>query len=245
MPAEPEELPRMSVLEHLEELRSCLIHSLAAIFIGFLVCWMIARDIFQFLQAPVLKELGEMGLVFTHLTDPFLLYMKVAFLAGVFLSSPYVLYQVWKFVSPGLYPGERRMVIPFVLFTSAFFIAGGYFGYRVVFPLMCNFFIRLGSDFTPVLTVREYMSLVTKLLIGMGLVFELPVLIFFLSRLGIVSAGFLLRNFKYAVLLIFIIAAVITPTPDIITQSTLAVPMILLYFLGILVSAIFGKKRHH
>ncbi|HPR64586.1 MAG TPA: twin-arginine translocase subunit TatC [Thermoanaerobaculia bacterium] len=233
----------MTVLEHLQELRSCLLRSLIAVFLGFLVCWAMASRLFAFLAQPAYEALNGGKLAFTGLTDPFMLYMKVAFIAGLFLTSPYILLQIWNFIAPGLYPKERRLIVPFVFFTTVFFLAGGYFGYRVVLPLMCDFFITLGKDFQPVITIRDYMGLATKLLLGMGLIFELPILIFFLARLGLVTAGFMMRKFKYAFLGIFIIAAVITPTPDVVTQTALAIPMLVLYLLGVLVAALFGSPR--
>lgn len=235
-------LPQMSLLEHLEDLRRCLTRVLIALVIAFAICWVFSSKIFHFLALPVLKALAGEKLAFTGLADPFFLYMKVAFLAALFVSSPYILFQLWKFVAPGLYPKERKMVFPFVFFTSLFFIAGGVFGYTVIFPLICNFFIRLGKDFRPVLTIHEYMSLATKLLLGMGLVFEMPILIFFLAKFRIVTAKFLIKKFKYAVVIIFAIAAIITPTPDMVTQTTLALPMLALYLLGVGIAAIYGKS---
>jgi sec-independent protein translocase protein TatC len=238
------ELKSMSFLDHLEELRKRLMYSIAALAVGFLVCWGQAQRIFHLVQLPVLRFLPPgQKLAYTELTSPFFLYMKVAFFAGIFVASPFILFQLWMFISPGLYPRERRYAAPFIIFASLFFIAGGYFGYATVLPMACSFFVDMGKDFQQVITIDEYFSFGSKLMLGMGLVFETPILIFFLSRLGIVTPGFLLRKFKYAVLIIFIIAAIITPTPDMVTQSALAVPMILLYLLGIGISFLFGKPR--
>lgn len=238
------ELKSMSFLEHLEELRKRLLYSLLALVVSFLACWSFAPQIFRILELPVLKFLppGE-KLAYTQLTSPFFLYMKVAFFAGIFLASPFILLQVWLFIAPGLYAKERRLAVPFIVFATLFFVAGGYFGYAVVFPMACSFFVEMGKDFQQVITVDEYFSFANKMIMGMGLVFETPILIFFLSRLGIVTPQFLLAKFKYAVLIIFIIAAIITPTPDMVTQSALAVPMVLLYLLGIGISFLFGKPR--
>ncbi len=240
---EDPDLPTMSFLQHLDELRKRLIVSILALTAGFLVCWSFAPQIFHVLEQPLLVYLnpGE-GLAFTRLTSPFFLYMKVAFLAGIFLSSPLILWQVWLFISPGLYEKERRYAFPFILFASLFFIAGGYFGYRVVLPLTCSFFVEMGKDFRQVLTIDDYFSFAGKMLLGVGAVFETPILIFFLARLGIVTPAFLLQKFKYAVVAIFIIAAVITPSADMVTQSALAIPMIFLYLLGIAIAFAFGKK---
>jgi sec-independent protein translocase protein TatC len=238
-----EELKRMTLLEHLEELRRRLAWSIGAIFVGFLLCWYWAPPIFAWLSVPITQFLpaGE-KLAFTGLVDPFMLYMKVALLAGIFLASPVVLYQLWLFVSPALYRHERSVAIPFLVFTTLFFVAGGYFGYKVAFPMVVHFLLQVGQGFRQVVTINEYFSMASKVILGLGLVFELPVLILLLSRLGVVSHRFLLKYFRYAVLAIFIIAAVITPTPDIPTQCVFALPMIGLYLLGVLVAWIFGKK---
>ncbi len=239
-----EELNRMTLLEHLEELRRRLAWSIAAIFVGFLLCWYWAPPIFAWLSVPITQFLppGE-KLAFTGLVDPFMLYMKVALLAGIFLASPVVLYQFWLFVSPALYRHERRIAVPFIVFTTVFFVGGGYFGYKVAFPMVVHFLLQVGQGFRQVVTINEYFSMASKVILGLGLVFELPVLILLLSRLGIVTYRFLLRYFRWAVLVIFIVAAVITPTPDIPTQCVFALPMIALYLLGVLVAWIFGKKR--
>lgn len=238
-----EDLPRMSLLEHLEELRKRLLVSLLAVFAGFLACWYFAKPLFAWLSRPLTQFLPEGDkLAFTGLVDPFMLYIKVALLAGIFLAAPVVLHQVWLFVAPGLYRNERRVAIPFILFTTVFFLLGGYFGYAVAFPMVCRFLLEVGADFKQVITVNEYFSLASKVILGLGLVFEMPVLILFLARLGVVTHRFLLRNFRYAVLVIFVVAAIITPTPDIATQSVFAVPMIALYLFGVLVAWLFGKR---
>ncbi|HVR44821.1 MAG TPA: twin-arginine translocase subunit TatC [Thermoanaerobaculia bacterium] len=237
-------LPRMSFLGHLEELRRRLLYSMIALVAGFAVCWAFAPQIFAKIEEPIISLLppGE-KLAFTRLTAPFFLYMKVAFFAGIFVASPIVLWQVWRFISPGLYRRERRYAAPFIVFSTLFFIAGGWFGYRVVFPLAAGFFLEMGEQFQQVITIDDYFGFASKIILGMGLVFETPILIFFLARLGIVTPAFLLQKFKYAVVAIFIIAAVITPTPDIVTQSALALPMILLYLLGIGISYLFGRRH--
>ncbi len=241
---EESDLPRMSFLEHLEELRRRILISVTAVVVAFAICWGFAPEIFRWIQAPVIHLLPEgEKLAFTRLAAPFFLYMKVAMLAGVFLASPVVLWQVWRFISPGLYRRERLYAAPFIIFSTLFFVAGGYFGYRVVFPMAAKFFLDMGKDFQQVITIDDYFAIASKIILGMGLVFETPMLIFFLSRLGIVTPQFLLRKFKYAVLIIFIIAAIITPTPDPVTQSALAVPMIALYLLGVGISMLFGKKK--
>jgi sec-independent protein translocase protein TatC len=241
---EVEELPRMTLLDHLDELRRRLSWSAVAIFVAFLGCWYFAPEIFKWLERPILDVLPEgEQLAFTDLAGPFMLYIKVALLAGIFVASPVLLTQVWLFIRPGLYRRERRLALPFVVFTSAFFVAGGYFGYLVAFPMVVRFLLGVGEDFRQVVTIQAYFGMMTKILLGLGLVFEMPMLIFFLARLGIVDARKLIRWFKWAVLLIFVVAAIITPTPDIATQTVFAVPMILLYLLGIGIAAVFGRKE--
>lgn len=242
--AADDELPRMSLLEHLDELRRRIAISILAVLGGFLASWYFAKPIFNWLSLPLVQFLPEgEKLAFTSLIDPFMLYIKVALLAGIFVASPVVLWQVWLFISPGLYRRERRVALPFLFATTFFFLAGGYFGYKVAFPMVCRFLLGVGSEFRQVITVREYFSMASKVILGMGLVFELPVLILFLARLGVVTHRFLLRQFRFAVLGIFVVAAVITPTPDIATQSVFAVPMIALYLLGVLVAWAFGKRE--
>jgi len=239
-----EELPRMTLLDHLDELRRRILYSVIAILVGFLGSWYFAPQIFHWLEKPFLAAVPEgEQLAFTELPGPFMLYIKVALLTAIFVSAPVLLAQLWLFLRPGLYRRERRLFIPFVLFTSIFFVAGGYFGYLVAFPMVVKFLLGVGEGFKQVVTIGAYFSMMSKILLGMGLVFEMPMLIFFLARIGVVSARQLLRWFRWAVLAIFVIAAVITPTPDVATQTVFAVPMILLYLLGVVVAAIFGKKR--
>jgi sec-independent protein translocase protein TatC len=236
----------MTFLQHLEELRKRLLRVLLGLAVGFFLCLTVARQVYGFLVRPVVDVLPEgEKLAFTHLTDPFLLYMKVSFLTGIFLVAPYVVLQLWLFIAPGLYSKERRYAVPFILFSSLFFIGGGFFAYYVVLPPACKFFIEQGLDwdFRPVITARELLSFESKILLGMGIVFQMPILTFFLAKLGIVTTGFLLRNFKYAILLIFTLAAILTPTPDVVTQSLFAAPMVVLYLLSILVTAVFGRRE--
>ena len=169
--------------------------------------------------------------------------MKVSFLTAIFATAPFIFLQVWYFVAPGLYQKEKKNVIPFVLFTSLFFGGGAAFAYFVVFPFACNFFLKLGSDFQALITVDQYFSLAIRIILGIALIFELPTLVFFLAKMGIITAKMMIKYFKYAVLLIFIIAAVITPTPDMITQSILAAPMLALYGVSILIALVVGKKK--
>ncbi len=229
--------------EHLDELRRRIFYSIIIVLIGFLVSWAYSKKIYEFIAMPVLKFLKDGKLAYTSLTEPFMMYIKLSFLASLFLTSPLLFYQFWKFISPALEKKEKRFAIPFIFLSTIFFLIGGWFGYKIVFPYACKFFLDIGKDFTAVITVSQYLSLATKVLLGIALTFELPVLIFFLSRFGIVTPKFLLKYFKYFILIAFIIAAVITPTPDMITQSVIALPLIALYGIGIIIALIFGKKK--
>jgi sec-independent protein translocase protein TatC len=242
-PAAEDELPKMTFLDHLEELRKRLVVSLIAVAVGFFICWGFAETIFGYLQAPLTNFLppGD-KLAYTRLTAPFFLYMKVAFFAGLFLASPVVLLQLWMFIAPGLYKKERRLAAPFIIFGTLFFALGGYFGYRFLLPATCSFFVETGKQFKQMVTVDDYFSFASTIILATGVVFETPILIFFLARLGIVTPAFLMQKFKYAVVLSFVIAAVVTPTPDMVTQAALAIPMIFLYLIGVGVAFLFGKK---
>ncbi|HEX7707811.1 MAG TPA: twin-arginine translocase subunit TatC [Thermoanaerobaculia bacterium] len=239
-----QDLTKMSFLDHLEELRKRLLVSIIAVMVGFLVCWAFAEPIFEKLQEPLAQFLppGD-KLAYTRLTAPFFLYMKVAFFSGIFVAAPVILLQVWLFISPGLYKRERRLAAPFIILGSLFFLVGGYFGYRFLLPATCSFFVETGKEFTHMVTVDDYFSFASTIILACGLVFETPILVFFLARLGIVTPAFLMQKFKYAIVLSFIIAAVITPTPDMVTQAALAIPMILLYLIGVGVAFLFGKPR--
>jgi sec-independent protein translocase protein TatC len=204
---------------------------------------MFAKPIYAFLSQPLTQYLPEgIKLVYTGITEPFMLYMKVAFVASLFVSCPFIFYQIWKFVAPGLYQKEKKYVWPFVFFTSLFFFGGAAFGYYVAFPFACKFFLNMGADFSPMITVETFFGVTLKVLFGIGLVFEMPTLIFFLSKMGIVTSRWMVKNFKYAILGVFIIAAVITPTPDMINQTMIAAPMLVLYTISIAVAFLFGKE---
>lgn len=234
----------MTFLEHLEDLRKRIFYAFVAVIVAVIPAWFFSKDLFVILARPVSKYLPEgTKLVFTNLPDPFFLYMKVSFLAAIFVTAPFIFLQVWYFIAPGLYQKEKKHVFPFVIFTTIFFAGGAAFAYFVVFPFACNFFLSLGSDFNPLITVNQYFSLVLRIILGIALVFELPTLVFFLAKMGIITAKMMIKYFKYAVLVVFVIAAIITPTPDMITQSILAVPMLALYGLSILIALAVGKNR--
>lgn len=234
----------MTFLEHLEDLRKRIFYSFVSIVIGVIPAWFFSKQIFNVLAQPVTRFLPEgEDLVFTSLQAPFFLYMKVAFLTSIFVMAPFIFLQVWYFVAPGLYQKEKKHVIPFVLFTSVFFTGGAVFAFFVVFPFACNFFLTMGSEFQAMITIDQYFSLAMRVILGIALVFEMPTLVFFLAKMGIISARFMIKQFKYAVLLVFVIAAVITPTPDMFTQSIIAVPMLVLYGLSILIALAVGEQK--
>jgi sec-independent protein translocase protein TatC len=170
--------------------------------------------------------------------------LKIAALAGLFVTSPFVLYQVWMFISPGLYRHEKRYVVPFMVSTIALFLSGGFFGYKVVYPQALTFLVHFGRQFQPMITISEYTSLFLSIILGMGLIFEMPILIFFLALMGMITAKFMLKNFRYAILLIFIVAAIVTPTPDILSMCIFAAPMVALYAISIGIAwAVHPKQR--
>src|SRR5260221_4454493 len=202
-------LPKMGFLDHLEELRKRLLISFIAITVGFMACWHYADRIYAKLQEPLTKILPKGDkLAFTRLTAPFFLYMKVAFFAGLFLAAPVVLLQLWLFISPGLYKRERRYAAPFIIFASLFFILGGYFGFRVILPGTCAFFVETGKQFKQMITIDDYFSFASMIVLAAGGVFETPILIFFLAPPGILTPPFLMHKSKYAILLSFIIPAI-------------------------------------
>ena len=230
-------MPAMSFLEHLEELRKRIIYSLIAVTVGFFACWNYHQFIFRYVQRPVMDALQRNGmaekLVYLNPTEPFNLYLKVAFLAGLFVTSPFVLYQVWLFISPGLYRNEKRYVLPFMFSTVFLFLGGGLFAYKMVYPAALNFLIDYGKQFQPMITIGEYTDLFLTIMLGMGVIFEMPILVFFLSMMGIVTPGWMWRNVRYSILVIFIIAAILTPTTDILNMCLFAAPMVGLYILSI------------
>ncbi len=234
----------MTFLEHLDEFRKRLFYTFIVVIGAVIPAWFFSKPLYQILAHPVTQFLPEgKKLAFTSLTAPFMLYIKVSFLAALFFTAPFIFLQFWLFIAPGLYRKERKYVIPFVLFTTVFFAGGAVFAYFVVFPFACSFFLGMGADFDPVITVDQYFSLALRVILGIALVFELPTLSFFLAKIGLINARMMIKYFKYAVLVIFIIAAIITPTPDMVTQSIIAVPMIGLYGLSILIAFLIGKDK--
>jgi sec-independent protein translocase protein TatC len=233
----------MSLMEHLEELRSRLMWAIATLAVAFFPCWIYVDEIFAFLQRPILKLLPPgKKLAYTGITDPFILYFKVAALAAVFVASPFILYQFWRFIAPGLYKHERRYLLPFLFFGSFFFLAGGAFAYYVAFPLAAEFLLKIGGAFEPVITIERYFGFQMTIILGLGLMFELPIVIFVLAAIGLVTPRFLMRNFRWAVVIIFVVAAIITPTSDVLNLCVFAVPAILLYLLGVGAAALVPRR---
>ena len=226
------ELPGMSLMEHLEELRKRIIHSALYLVVGFAVAWSLHDRLIALLQAPLTK-IGK-SLVFTHPMDPLNLDLQVSLLGGAILVSPLILYQVWLFIAPGLYQTEKRFVIPFMTATVGLFLTGAAFGYFYVLPgAMQILIVQFGHNFTSMVTIEDYSSFFLSIILGLGISFELPILIFFLALFGIVSPRFLWKNIRYAVLAVFIVAAIICPSPDPWTMCVYAIPMMTLYIIGI------------
>jgi sec-independent protein translocase protein TatC len=239
---------QMSFLEHLEELRQRLIRCVLGIVVGFGVCFYFSDQIYGYLARPLTDTLHALKmsekLVYTNPTDPFNLYIKLAIVAGLFLSSPYILWQVWLFISPGLYRHEKRYVWPFVILSSSLFISGGFFAYKLAFPAALKFLVEFGKRFQPMISINEYWNLALTIIVGVGLVFELPVIILILSIFGIVTPRFLLRHIRYAVLITAVVAAAIAPTPDWTTLFMFWIPMVGLYVVSIGVSwVVYLKKK--
>jgi sec-independent protein translocase protein TatC len=234
---------KLPLTAHLQELRKRLILSFIAVGAGFVFCYVFAESIFNILAAPLIERMPTGGsLIFTSVAEAFFTYMKVAFIAGLILTSPFVLYQIWAFVAPGLYRHEKRYVVPFVLAGSFFFALGILFGYFVALPVGFKFLLSYATDFIkPMPSMKEYLSFSIKFLLAFGLIFEFPVVLVLLARIGVVDAKTLARQRKYAILLIFVFAAVLTP-PDVISQVMVALPLMGLYELSIILSRIFGKK---
>lgn len=233
----------MSFLEHLDDLRQRLIWSIVSALGGFVVALAFIGHIFGFVMRPLAATLPEgQRMIYTEPTEAFLLQLKMAALAGLVLAAPAVLWQVWLFIAPGLYRREKRFAVPFVVSSSLLFVAGAAFSHYLVFPLAFTFFGGFGTDYMDFMPrVQPAFSLYVRMLLAFGLIFQMPVLVFTLAKLGLVTAGFLWRNTKYAIFLIFIVAAVITP-PDVVSQVLMAAPMTLLYIISIGIAWMFGPK---
>lgn len=237
---------KMSFLDHLDELRTRLITSFVALAAGFLVCWGFIAPIFDFIMEPLAAVLEEgVRMIYTSAPEYFFLQLKMAALAGLILATPVVMSQVWLFIAPGLYAHEKKFAIPFVVFASFFFITGTLFGHYILFQVAWAFFAGFGAEneyvaFTP--RLQDAFSLYVRLVLACGVIFQLPTLVFFLARMGVASPRFLIRNFKYAFLLCFVFAAILTPTPDPVTMTVMAGPMIALYVLSIGIAWVFRRR---
>jgi sec-independent protein translocase protein TatC len=234
---------KMSFLDHLEELRRRLIISIGAVAVGFLAAFAFIDKIFAFIMAPLTRVIPGGKFIYTEPTEAFMLYIKGAALVGLFVALPVVMWQAWKFIAPGLYANEKKFAIPFVVFSTFFFLAGAAFAHYMVFPWAWVFFGSFSNEqlqFLP--SIQPVFSMYIKMLLAMGLVFEMPTLVFFLARIGVVNARLMLRMFKYAILVIFIVAAVLTPGPDVASQCLMAGPMIGLYVVSIGIAWAFQKK---
>jgi sec-independent protein translocase protein TatC len=236
---------KMTFLEHLDELRKRLVVSLAAVAVGCLIAFAFVDRIYRFVMDPLYRLLPKgSALIYTEPTEAFILWVWMAFLAGIFLAMPVILWQVWLFIAPGLYAKEKKLAIPFVVLASVGFLAGAAFTHYLLFPWMWTFFASFASEkltFLP--RIEPVFDLYVKMILGMGLVFQMPAIVYALARIGLVTARFLLKSFKYAILIIFIVAAVITPSGDMLTQTLFALPMIGLYLISIVIAWLFGKPR--
>jgi sec-independent protein translocase protein TatC len=246
-PPDDDEAPggQMSFLEHLDELRTRIVRALLAIAVGVLVAFYFVNRLVDFLLEPTRRVLpAGSRMIYTEPGEAFSLYVQVALIAGTVLAAPYVMYQVWLFIAPGLYAKEKRLAIPFVLMSTGFFLLGVAFNHYVVFVWMMAFFASFnGPDLVFMPRLDDVFSLYTKMLLGMGVVFQMPTVVFFLAKMRLVTWKFLARNFKYAVLIIFIAAAVITPSGDALTQAIFAAPMLALYAVSIAVAWAVGPKE--
>ncbi len=236
------ELPGMSLMEHLTELRTRLIRSVIALLIGFAVAYIFRERLFGIVTAPI--DALHYPLNFTHPTDPLNLYLKTSLYGGAIITAPFILYQVWLFISPGMYANEKKYVVPFMVATVALFFGGAYFGYHWVLPSALKMLIGdFGHRFHPIITIEDYNGFFLSIIFGLGVTFELPILIFFLALFGIVDGKFLIRHMRYAVLIIFVIAAIICPLPDPLSMVLFATPMLVLYALSVGVAFLVHPAR--
>ncbi|MDQ7832302.1 MAG: twin-arginine translocase subunit TatC [Desulfovibrionaceae bacterium] len=234
----------MSLLDHLGELRTRVLHCVIAAAVGFLACYAVAEDMLRIFLKPLLEVLPPQStLIATTLPEKFFTVLKMAFLGGFLAASPYIFYQIWRFIAPGLYKEERRALVPVAIATAFFFTGGGLFGYFAVFPFAFSFFVNYAGELITIMpTISSYFSFAVMLLVAFGVVFELPVVLYFLAHIGLVTAAGLRRSRRWAILGAFILGAILTPA-DPISQCLMAGPLIVLYEVGILAAALFGKKK--
>jgi sec-independent protein translocase protein TatC len=231
----------MSLMQHLEEFRKRIVYSITAVAVSFGVCWYFAQDkIYPLIEKPILVVFKNNNidphLTYLSPTDPFNLYLKVGLMAGIFLASPVILYQVWAFISPGLYRNEKRFVVPFLVMTVGLFLTGGFFGYRFVFPVAMDFLISTyGAGFRANITIDAYTKLFLTIILGLAIIFEMPVVLGFAGLMGVVNAKFLFKHIRGAILICVTVAAILSPTTDIMNLTIYAAPMVLLYIASIAV----------
>jgi sec-independent protein translocase protein TatC len=241
----------MSFMEHLEELRTRLLRSLLGIVVAFMVSLIFCKNLWDYVSAPAVTALAHLGInppnlaVLKPMEGFNVIYIKLPLLVSLFIGSPWIFYQVWAFISPGLYKREKRWAVPFILSTAGLFVTGGCFAYFVAFRYGLEFLLGIGRDIhiTPVVSIDEYFDLFVNVTLGVGLVFEMPVIIFFLTLLRLASPRFLVRHSRYAILAITVLAAVVTPTPDIFNMMLFAVPMVALFFVGVFASYLLVLRR--
>jgi len=234
----------MTLTEHLEELRWCLLRSVIAVLVGSTVCYYFSNAIFAFMVAPLRENLQPgQGLIGTSVTEAFFSEIKVAIAAGVLFTCPYIFYQIWRFIAPGLSGGEKKLVLPFVTCATLFFLGGAYFCYRDVLPVAFKYFVEQYNTMgvLPAIRIGEYFTFFFRMVLAFGITFELPVFTFFLVRLGLWNYRLMISSFRYAIIGIFVLAAILTPTPDVINQSLLALPMLVLYIASIGVAYIWRR----
>jgi sec-independent protein translocase protein TatC len=236
---------KMPLTSHLEELRKRLVRALIAVGVAFLGCFAFKEELFRIVAQPLISVLPQGShMIYTGLPEAFFTYIKVSFYAGLFVSSPIVFYHIWKFISPGLFPKEKKFVAPFVITSTLLFVGGVCFGYFLVLPPAYQFFLEFSTDFLkPMLSMREYLTLTLKLLLAFGVIFEIPVFLFFMTKIGLVTPRKLAKMRRYAIVVCFIVAAIITPTPDAFTQCMMAIPMVILYEVGIIVSKFASRRK--
>jgi sec-independent protein translocase protein TatC len=242
---EPAAEGQMSFLEHLDELRKRILRSCIAIAFGVVATFWFIQPIFNFILAPTRRVLPPgVKLIYTQPGEAFSLYVTVALISGILVASPFISYQVWMFIAPGLYQHEKKLAIPFVVLSSFFFVLGAAFSHYVVFPMTWRFFVGFTTDYLTFMPrIAPAFGMYLKLLLGMGLVFQMPTLVLFLARMGVLTARFMVKNFKYAFLIIFVVAALLTPGGDPMSQAAMAAPMLVLYLISIMLAWLFGKKK--
>jgi len=237
---EQKQLGSMSLLQHIEELRRRIIYCVAAVAVCFGVGWYYSTPIYERMMHPIKQALinhhWDPQLAYLSPTDPFNNYLKIGLIVGIFVASPVILYQIWMFISPGLYRHEKRFMLPFLFLSVGLFVGGGIFGFKIVFPVALDFLIYQGGTLKPVITITEYTNLFLTIILGLALIFELPIVLGFAAMMGVVTPRFLFKHIRGAVFLCFVVAAVLTPTTDIMNMTIYAAPMVLLYVLSIAIA---------